>query len=161
MHESKTRRSLRNKLANDDCMMSCKILSTVYGRDTRPAQWLNICIACMWLLAAGGEYTGWFVVALPATVSAVLSQTALLFGLVLGFSLCNFITVGRIHQITKAFGFALGGLANMIITNSYVSAYPPVDMMLLVSLILSILLFGAVFFILQCEGINGVCGRAP
>lgn len=136
-------------------MRTCRILLTIYGRDTRPAQCLNIIVAMVWLVVALGDYTKWLFVSLPPTTSAILYQVAVVFMLVVIFTLFNFITDDRIHQITKAFGFALGGLANMIIANSYFTIYPPLDPMLLFSVALSVWLFGAVFFILQCEGING------
>lgn len=136
-------------------MITCKILTKVYGRDTRPVQWLNLITAVVWVAIALGDYTKWLSVFLPSTLAMILPQAVVVFGLVVVFTLCNFITDGRIHQITKAFGFALGGLANIILANSYFTVYPPLDPMLLFCVVLSVWLFGAVFFILQCEGING------
>lgn len=136
-------------------MITHKILTKVYGRDTRPVQLLNITISLMWLFVALSDYNNWLSVFLPPTTSEILYQVSFMFSLVVIFTLCNFITNDRIHQITKAFGFALGGLANMIIANSYFTVYPPLDPMLLFCVVLSVWLFGAVFFILQCEGING------
>lgn len=142
-------------------MITCKLLNRLYGRDTRPTQWLNVAMAVLWSVIALGECTACYAIDLPATVAENIPQIAWLFIATMVFSLASFITDGRVHQITKAFGLALGGLAHIIIANSYMSAYPPLDPMLLVSVVISGWLLGAVFFILQCEGINGGTRYTP
>lgn len=141
--------------------MICKVLHTFYGRDTRPVQWLNLNLSLVWLCIALGEYTSWYTVTLPVHTAEILTNITLLFALVVAFTLCNFFTVGKAHQISKAFSFALGGLANLIIANSYVTAYPPLDPTLIVSIVFGSWVFGAVFFVLQCEGINGDSRTKP
>lgn len=141
--------------------MICKVLHTFYGRDTRPVQWLNFYLSLVWLCVAIGGYTSWYVITLPPATAKVLTNITPLFMLVVVFTLCNFLTTGKAHQISKAFSFALGGLANLITANSYVTAYPPLDPMLIISVVLGSWVFCAVFFVLQCEGINGASRTKP
>lgn len=141
--------------------MMCKILTIIYGRDTRPAQCLNITMTMLWAVICMGAHGDWLAVYLPATVSASVTQIVWLLCFTLLFSLSGFITEGRVRQVTKAFGLALGGLANIIIANSYATAYPPLDPILLLCVVLGLWFLGAVFFILQCEGINGASRTKP
>lgn len=141
-------------------MITCKLLTTLYGRDTRPAQWLNIAIAGLWLLMFALR---WFCVDAFAIPEPIIESIPILyatFGGALIFTLFNFLTVGRVHQRTKAFSFALGALANAIITSGYITAYPPLDMMLFFSLALSVWFSGAGFYVTKCEGIDGANSRA-
>lgn len=136
-------------------MGKCDFLRTLYGRDTRPAQWVNIITSSLWVLVWVLNHTNTLAFNLPPNTCAALGQTSVFFAFALVFSLCNFLTVGKTHQIIKAFSFALGALANIVITNSYIQAYPPVEPMMFFSLALCLMFLFAVFYILSCEGLNG------
>lgn len=142
-------------------MITCRILNRLYGRDTRPAQCLSMIMSVLWVVMWAGEQSGWFTVYLPATVSAHLSQVIYLFSISLLFSLLGFFTDCRTHQVAKTFGLVLGGLSHIIIANSYATAYPPLDPVLLLCVVLGMWFLGAVFFVLQCEGINGNSRTEP
>lgn len=136
-------------------MKLCSVLNTIYGRDTRPAQWLNLIIAEVWLGVYLCHSSGLIAFSLPLSVADDINAIAGYFTATFLFSVFALMTVGKVHQVAKAFSFALGALANAIITNGYFSAYPPLDMMLFVSLSLSLWFFGAVFYVLSCEGVDG------
>lgn len=142
-------------------MITCKLLNKLYGRDTRPAQCLSMIMSVLWCTVWLGEQLGWFTVYLPATVSANLSQVVYLFGASLLFSLLGVFTAYRTHQVAKTFGLVLGGLSHIIIANSYATAYPPLDPVLLLCVVIGMWFLGAVFFVLQCEGINGNSRTEP
>lgn len=136
-------------------MDKCSVLRTIYGRDTRPAQWLNVIVSLLWVAIGLLVHAKLLEFNLPENTCASLNKTSMFFAGALLFSLCNFFTVGKTHQIIKAFSFALGALANAVIANSYIQAYPPVDPMMFFSLTLCLLFLLAVFYILSCEGLNG------
>lgn len=137
-------------------MTMCAILKTVYGRDTRPAQWFNVIVSLLWVFMWGLNHTAMVDFKFPDNIGSVLNNIGSFFVLSLVFSLCNFVTIGKTHQFIKAFSFALGALANAVAANSYIQAYPPVDPMLFICLVFCLLFLGAVFYVLSCEGLNGV-----
>lgn len=135
--------------------MRCEILYALYGRDTRPAQVLNVLTSTLWLFAILSQFHGIVLVQLP---TLVLSQWALIgtiCSVAIIFGLAGFITKGKQHQIFKSFGLLVGSVVQLIFANSYVSAYPPLDMMLFVSTGLGLWFLFAVYYVTRCEGLNG------
>lgn len=126
----------------------CRLLLTLYGRDTRPASTINLALALVWGVAFGLSE-----VSLPTNIDPRMAQ-----GLcVLIIALAPFVMfgTGRLRQVTKAFSLTVGALFHAIIANGFISIYPPFDMMLGISVLFTLLFSGAVFYTLKCEGLDG------
>ena len=129
----------------------CRLLSLIYGRDTRPVTSLNVVMAIIWLvmywLTLDGtavqlpnNHSEYFVVAVSAVV-VVLAPMAV-------WCEC------RLRQVTKVFSLTLGALLHAVVANGYISKYPPLDMMMVVSVMFTLLFSGAVLYIFKCEGLD-------
>lgn len=132
--------------------MLCSILSTVYGRDTRAVQMLNTVVALLWLSVHGLVVSG-SVIALPNNHSTFFVITTCVAIVVLSIS-ATYLFACRSKQIVKAFALMLGALLHAVIANGYISKYPPLNMMMVVSVTLTFLFGGAVLYILKCEGVD-------
>lgn len=135
--------------------MMCRILSKFYGRDTRAVQLASFVVSLMWFLAIVADNMGFIDLYMPEPLqdhhylTCFFSTSAI-------FTFIGFCTQGKAHQVFKAFGLAVGALSQAIIANGYVNSYPPLDIMIAVSTILSLVFFGAVYYILRCEGKYGL-----
>ena len=125
--------------------MFCRILSVLFGRDTRPAQVINLTVSLFWMLALQLQNNNIMAIELPAPIGL---------GIAALFSILGLVTTGRPHQVFKAFGMALGALTQAILANGYVTEFPPLDMQIVVCTGLSVWYLLAVFYIFKCEGIN-------
>lgn len=134
--------------------MFCKILSALFGRDTRPAQVINLTVSLFWVLALQLQSNNIMAIELPAPI--ILNSFVLSIGLGVAalFSILGLATTGRPHQVFKAFGMALGALTQAILANGYVTEFPPLDMQIVVCTGLSVWYLLAVFYIFKCEGID-------
>lgn len=135
--------------------MKCATLYTLFGRDTRPTQVINVGVSICWAIALALNLYGVVEVNLPTLVK---SHSASLFHLAVVttfFGAMGLITIGRAHQVFKAFGLVLGALGQAILANGFVSKFPPLDMLMVVCAGLSVWYMLAVLYILKCEGING------
>lgn len=134
--------------------MFCKLLSVLFGRDTRPAQVINLTVSLFWVLALQLQNNNIIAIELPAPI--ILNSFVLSIGLGVAalFSILGLVTTGRTHQVFKAFGMALGALTQAILANGYVTEFPPLDMQIVVCTGLSVWYLLAVFYIFKCEGID-------
>lgn len=134
--------------------MFCKILSALFGRDTRPAQVINLTVGLFWVLALQLQSHNIIAIELPAPI--ILNSFVLSIGLGIAalFSVLGLANTGRPHQVFKAFGMALGALTQAILANGYVTEFPPLDMQIVVCTGLSVWYLLAVFYIFKCEGID-------
>lgn len=134
--------------------MFCKILSALFGRDTRPTQVINLTVSLFWVLALQLQSHNIMAIELPAPI--ILNSFVLSIGLGIAalFSILGLVTTGRQHQVFKAFGMALGALTQAILANGYVTEFPPLDMQIVVCTGLSVWYLLAVFYIFKCEGID-------
>lgn len=134
--------------------MFCKILSALFGRDTRPAQVINLTVGLFWVLALQLQNNNIIAIELPAPI--ILNSFVLSIGLGIAalFSILGLVTTSRPHQVFKAFGMALGALTQAILANGYVTEFPPLDMQIVVCTGLSVWYLLAVFYIFKCEGID-------
>lgn len=135
--------------------MFCKILQTVYGRDTRSAQMVNILLCGLWAITLWLHSQGTIILALPAVIGQGVYDVAIVAITATIFSTMGLVTKGQRHQVLKFFGLSLGALFFGILANGYFSAYPPLDMMLVVCLSLVVWLVGGLLYIVRCEGIDG------
>lgn len=134
--------------------MFCKILSALFGRDTRPAQVINLTVSLFWVFALQLQSHNIMAIELPAPI--ILNSFVLSIGLGIAslFSILGLVNTGRPHQVFKAFGMALGALTQAILANGYVTEFPPLDMQIVVCTGLSVWYLLAVFYIFKCEGID-------
>lgn len=139
----------------------CIILHWLYGRDTRGVQLFSVLTTIMWILIGVSNTFDATEIALPSNVVNELPAIMAFAFASLVFSLVGFVTTKRMHQTTKGFGLLLSALTHAVIANGYVTAYPPLDMMLVVSTAISLWFFCAVFYISKCEGFDGNTKRAP
>lgn len=134
--------------------MFCKLLSALFGRDTRPAQVINLTVSLFWVLALQLQSHNIMAIELPAPI--ILNSFVLSIGLGIAalFSILGLVTTGRPHQVFKSFGMTLGALTQAILANGYVTEFPPLDMQIVVCTGLSVWYLLAVFYIFKCEGID-------
>lgn len=136
-------------------MITCRFLSSLYGRDTRGTQWLSLSVAVMWIVGIIANDVGILELAIPENISGK-HELICFFATSFIFTAIGFCTQGKVHQVNKTFGLAVGALSQAIVANGYVSSYPPLDPMLVLSTILCVWLFGAVCYVICCEGKNGL-----
>lgn len=134
--------------------MACAILSLMYGRDTRPAQILNTLVSVLWVVLLLIQEFNIEAVNIPARIQSQIATGIWLCALAVVFACLGLLTHGRPHQIFKTFALLLGALHQAIIANGYVTEYPPLDIQLVVSTVLSVWFMLAVLYVLRCEGIN-------
>lgn len=140
--------------------MFCSILHTLYGHDTRAAQVLNLVTALWWVAAVLATFSGFLLFDLPTMLNENLTSSLVINFLISLFATAGLLTEGHTRQVLKTFALVLGALWQAILANMYVSQYPPLSMMMCVSVVLSLWFVGAVIFIARCEGIkNGVVVR--
>lgn len=140
--------------------MLCSVLHGLYGRDTRSAQILNLVTAMWWIVATGLTMADILTFDLPSALSVSLYMSLAINGLIVLFGGGALALDGRPKQVSKSFALITGALWHAILANMYVSQYPPLSMMMCVSVVLSLWFVGAVIFIAKCEGVkNGVVAR--
>lgn len=135
------------------------MLKYVYGRDTRPIQWVNVILSFLWVVVMLSERLSLIPINIPNPIRQEFEALFILACATILFAVIGFATVKRAHQVIKTFALLCGALMWAVIANGYVSAYPPLDMMLFVSTALSLWFFFAVFYVVKCEGLNGSTTR--
>lgn len=135
--------------------MLCRILQTVYGRDTQSAQVVNILLCSIWAITLWLHSRGFIILSLPTVVQHGVYDVIVVAVLATVFGAMGLVTKGQRHQVLKFFGLSLGALFFGILANGYFSAYPPLDMMLVICLSLVVWFVGGLLYIVKCEGIDG------
>lgn len=133
----------------------CRVLYVLFGRDTRAAQVVNVFASALWGLALIIHLYAGVEVELPHHVVDHHYAIFLFVSMTMAFGVAGLLTVQRAHQIFKSFGLILGALLQAVLANGYVTEYPPLDMLIVVCAGLSVWFLLAVFYIFQCEGIDG------
>lgn len=141
--------------------MLCDLLIRAYGRDTRSTQVLNILFSGMWALGLTMHQLGWLMVDIPAIINTNLDSVIAIAFLALGFSMLGFVTKGRRHQVFKFFGISIGAVLQGVLANGYFTAFPPLEVMLVINLTVLFWFVGALLYIAKCEGFDGKFGRKP
>ena len=134
--------------------MICKLLKSMFGRDTRPTQVINVVVSSLWVAAFGLHLIGCVPVELPEAFSSHHEPLLYILLATILFGLTGALTSGRTHQVFKSFGLILGSLSQAILANGYVTEFPPLDMQIIVCTGLSVWYLLAVFYIFMCEGID-------
>lgn len=135
--------------------MLCKILKSVYGRDTRSAQMVNILFTGVWLAMLLLHHRTMITLDLPTVIQLGIVDVIIVALLATMFSVVGLTTTGKRHQVFKFFGLSLGAVFYGILANGYFTAYPPLDMMLVICLALVVWFVGGLLYIVRCEGLDG------
>lgn len=141
--------------------MLCDLLIRAYGRDTRSTQVLNILFSGMWALGLTMHLFGWLMVDIPDIINTNLDGVIAIAFLALGFSMLGFVTKGRRHQVFKFFGISIGAVLQGVLANGYFTAFPPLEVILVINLTVLFWFVGALLYIAKCEGFDGKYGRKP
>lgn len=135
--------------------MKCSILSKFYGRDTRAVLVGSVAINSILLLAVLSDYFKVLDFSLPKMLEAEpFSFVTLAVASIVVGALAP-TTKGYRKQMFKSFAFLSSTVIQIIFANGYVTDYPPLSLMLLVSSALAIWYFGAAVYVLRCEGLDG------
>lgn len=135
--------------------MLCSFLNTIYGRDTRSAQVLNIIFSGLWAIGLSLHMLGIVLLDLPSIIQSGVEGLLVVTCLATAFSVIGFVTKGRQHQVLKFFGLSLGAVLQGILANGYFTVYPPLEVMLVINLALVFWFLGALLYISRCEGFDG------
>ena len=132
--------------------MLCNLLNTIYGRDTRSAQVLNILFSGLWVIGLALHTTGIVLLDLPSIMLPVVNDLLLVATISTLFSAIGVVTKGRRHQVIKFFGISLGAVLQGVLANGYFTVYPPLEVMLVINLAVVFWFLGALLYIAKCEG---------
>ena len=141
--------------------MLCNLLNTIYGRDTRSAQVLNILFSWLWVIGLALHTTGIVLLDLPSIMLPVVNDLLLVATISTLFSAMGLVTRGRRHQVIKFFGISLGAVLQGVLANGYFTVYPPLEVMLVINLAVVFWFLGALLYIAKCEGFDGKFTRKP
>ena len=132
-----------------------KILTTIYGRDTRAvlavSVMVNVVLAVAAILDGSKLVEFWLPTSLENDSSLFICATitAGLVGWLAPYA------VGDRKQVFKSFVYLVSTVVQIILANGFVSDSPPISLMLLVSTVLSIWFLGAAVYVFKCEGLDG------
>lgn len=135
--------------------MFCKILQTIYGRDTRSAQMVNILFCGIWAIALWLHSRGTIILALPVVVNHGIFDVIIVALAATVFGVMGLVTKGQRHQVIKFFGISLGAVLQGVLANGYFTVYPPLEVMLVINLAVFFWFLGALLYIAKCEGFDG------
>ena len=135
--------------------MFCNLLNSIYGRDTRSAQVLNILFSSLWAIGLSLHTTGIVLLDLPSIMLPSVNDLLLVATISTSFSAIGLVTKGRRHQVIKFFGLSLGAVLQGVLANGYFSVYPPLEVMLVINLAVVFWFLGALLYIAKCEGFDG------
>ena len=139
--------------------MLCNLLNTIYGRDPRSAQVLNILFSGLWVIGLALHSLGVVALDLPEIMLPSVHDLLIVAAVSMIFSVLGMLTTGRQHQVIKFFGLSLGAVLQGILANGYFTVYPPLEVMLVINLAVAFWFIGALLYIAKCEGLNGIYTR--
>lgn len=138
-----------------ECHMLCKLLTILYGRDTRAVLVGSVMVNVVLTIAVlldGMKYIDFI---LPKSLE---NNSSLFIGATITAGLIGWLTpyaVGDRKQVFKSFVYLVSTVVQIILANGFVSDSPPLSLMLLVSTALSIWFLGAAVYVFKCEGLDG------
>lgn len=134
--------------------MLCSILHSIYGKDTRAVQNINLISNCTWFILLTLNICNLSSVDVPVRLNEDSYYPLVIISLSVIFGILGFISTGYKHQLFKLAGLLFGSLVQAIIASAYISKYPPFEPMLIVCVVLSLWFLGAVIYISNLEGLN-------
>lgn len=132
-----------------------RICKFFYGKGTRPATTLNLVTSLLWLALVALTVYDILEVDLPPIFVKDPTSGLAFNAVTVVVTIIGLVTSGRERQLIKAFALLLGSISNLIIASSFVSDYPPLEVIVIVCATLALWFLGAVVFIVRCEGMNG------
>lgn len=131
-----------------------KLLSLIYGRDTRAVQNINLVTNFTWFVLLILNMCNSSTVDVPIRLNEDSYYPLVIVSLSVVFGILGSIFIGYKHQLFKLAGLLFGSLVQAIIASAYISKYPPFEPMLIVCVLLSLWFLGAVIYISNLEGLD-------
>lgn len=138
------------------------VLSRIFNEDTRTVRVFNLFYHLIWFVLLISHITNLFVIDLPDTFEPRMNLLIWLILICIGLSILSLITEGRRRILTKYVSLLLGSLIQLIIAYKYVTLYPPLTPMVIVSSAISFwFMVGALYVKKESkEKIHGVTRTA-
>lgn len=135
--------------------MVCYWLNRIYGRDSHSTQVINFLLSTLWAVGLALHLLCIVQLDIPSYIDSRAPQFLGFSVASALFSLLGMMTTRKAHQVIKFFGISLGAVLQGILANGYVSAYPPLETMLVINLAVLFWFLGALLYISRCEGFDG------
>nr|DAX35519.1 MAG TPA: hypothetical protein [Caudoviricetes sp.] len=138
------------------------VLSKTFNGDTRTVRVFNLSYHLIWLILLLAHITKLFVIDLPDTFEPRMNLLIWLILSCISLSILSLITEGRRRILTKYVSLLLGSLIQLIIAYKYVTLYPPLTPMVIVSSAISLWFMAGALFVKKAnkEKIHGVTRTA-
>ena len=138
------------------------VLSKTFNGDTRTVRVFNLAYHLIWLILLLAHITKLFVIDLPDTFEPRMDLLIWLILGCIGLSILSLITEGRRRILTKYVSLLLGSLIQLIIAYKYVTLYPPLTPMVIVSSAISLWFMAGALYVKKenKEKIHGVTRTA-
>ena len=138
------------------------VLSKTFNGDTRTVRVFNLSYHLIWLILLLAHITKLFVIDLPDTFEPRMNLLIWLILSCISLSILSLITKGRRRILTKYVSLLLGSLIQLIIAYKYVTLYPPLTPMVIVSSAISLWFMAGALFVKKAnkEKIHGVTRTA-
>lgn len=138
------------------------VLSKTFNGDTRTVRVFNLAYHLIWLILLLAHITKLFVIDLPDTFEPRMNLLIWLILICIGLSILSLITEGRRRILTKYVSLLLGSLIQLIIAYKYVTLYPPLTPMVIVSSAISLWFMAGALYVKKenKEKIHGVTRTA-
>lgn len=138
------------------------VLSKTFNGDTRTVRVFNLSYHLIWLILLLAHITKLFVIDLPDTFEPRMNLLIWLILSCISLSILSLITEGRRRILTKYVSLLLGSLIQLIIAYKYVTLYPPLTPMVIVSSTISLWFMAGALFVKKAnkEKIHGVTRTA-
>ena len=138
------------------------VLSKTFNGDTRTVRVFNLSYHLIWLILLLSHITKLFVIDLPDTFEPRMNLLIWLILSCISLSILSLITEGRRRILTKYVSLLLGSLIQLIIAYKYVTLYPPLTPMVIVSSAISLWFMAGALYVKKenKEKIHGVTRTA-
>lgn len=138
------------------------VLSKTFNGDTRTVRVFNLSYHLIWLILLLAHITNLFVIDLPDTFEPRMNLLIWLIFSCIGLSILSLTTQGRRRILTKYVSLLLGSLIQLIIAYKYVTLYPPLTPMVIVSSAISLWFMAGALFVKKenKENMHGVTRTA-
>ena len=135
--------------------MLCKLLTSLYGRDTRAVLAGSVMVNVVLTVAVLLNGVNCVDFVLPKSLE---DDSSLFICATVVAGLVGWLTpyaAGNRRQVFKSFVYLVSAVVQIILANGFVSDSPPLSLMLLVSTVVSIWFLGAAVYVFKCEGLDG------
>lgn len=123
------------------------ILTKTYNNNTKSVRIFNMYYHIIWLFLLLAHITDLFVIDLPYTFASKLGLFVWLIVSCIGLTIVSLTAKGRRRILCKYVSLLLGSLIQLIIAYKYMTLYPPLTPMVIVSILLSAWFIGAALLV--------------